>query len=247
MPRHAGLTKKHHSVATRSAGGCVAADYAALRIVVVSHVRLLREGIARMLRTYGLQKIALATEGTVLAEVRESETDLAIIDVSAPSMFRTLRELADRHAHLRLLALGVGDSDEDILACAEAGAAGYLALESGPDDLIAAIASVRRDELICSPHVAAKLFRRRAAHASAPKLPDSASLTRREQEVLALIACGLSNKEIAAQLSISLTTVKNHVHRILEKLHVTRRGAAVARLRETAGTPQGAPFGLYRR
>jgi two-component system, NarL family, nitrate/nitrite response regulator NarL len=127
--------------------------------------------------------------------------------------------------------LGVGDSDIEVLACARAGAAGFLPLESGPSELVAAIESIRRDELVCSPHVAALLFRGQAKRAPGLAGAETTHLTAREAEVLALIDRGLSNKEIAAQLSLSLTTVKNHVHRILEKLHVRRRGAAAARVR----------------
>lgn len=206
-------------------------DASALRVLVVSPVRLLREGIARVLRAHGLRNVTLASEEAVLADLSDGVADVAILDVTRASMFPIMRELAERHAHLRLLALGVGQSDAEVLACAQAGAAGYLPLDGGPDELIAAIHCIHRDELVCSPHVAALLFRGQAARA--PQRPDveSPHLTRREQEILAFVDRGLGNKEIAARLSISLTTVKNHVHHILEKLHVRCRGAAAARVR----------------
>lgn len=204
-------------------------------VVVASPVRLLREGIAQVLRAHGLRHIALATEDTILADLGDGKAEIAILDISRPSMLEVMRELAARHAGLRVLALGVGDSDLEVLACARAGAAGFLPLESGPGELIAAIESIRRDELVCSPHVAALLFRGQATRAPGLPVADSTHLTPREVEVLALIDQGLSNKEIAAQLSLSLTTVKNHVHRILEKLHVRRRGAAAARVRAPSG------------
>ncbi len=203
-------------------------------VVVASPVRLLREGIAQVLRAHGLRHIVLATEDTILAELG-GKAEIAILDISRPSMLEVMRELAARHARLRVLALGVGESDLEVLACARAGAAGFLPLESGPGELIAAIESIRRDELVCSPHVAALLFRGQATRAPGVPGAESTHLTPREVEVLALIDRGLSNKEIAAQLSLSLTTVKNHVHRILEKLHVRRRGAAAARVRAPGG------------
>jgi two-component system, NarL family, nitrate/nitrite response regulator NarL len=199
-------------------------------VVIASPVRLLREGIAGVLRAHGMRRVALATGESVLAKLDDGEAEIAILDMSRPGMLEVLRALAARNGGMRVLALGVGDSDAEVLACAQAGAAAFLPLESGAEELIAAIESMRRDELVCSPHVAALLFRGQAGRAEQPN-GDSGHLTRREQEVLTLIDRGLSNKEIAARLGISLTTVKNHVHRILEKLHVRRRGAAAAAVR----------------
>jgi two-component system nitrate/nitrite response regulator NarL len=100
------------------------------------------------------------------------------------------------------------------------------------DDLASAVASVRRGEVLCSPGMAAGLFRRVAALARERGLdPIEEKLTARELEVLRLIEEGRSNKEIASLLSIEVPTVKNHVHRILEKLHVHRRSEAAARAR----------------
>ena len=114
----------------------------------------------------------------------------------------------------------------------EAGAAGYLTRDASLRDLFAALSSAVRDEVLCSPRIVASLARRlaRLAEQHATR-PTPASLTAREAEVVGLLDAGLSNKEIATRLCIELPTVKNHVHHILEKLHVNRRGEAAARLR----------------
>jgi DNA-binding NarL/FixJ family response regulator len=113
--------------------------------------------------------------------------------------------------------------------------AGYVGRNGSKEDLIAAVENAVRGEVLCSPRVAASLFRRLAAHVQITKRrPPEAALTGREQDIIALINMGLSNKEIARQLKISLPTVKNHVHNILEKLPVGRRGVAAAPLREAA-------------
>ena len=223
-----------HLVADSTTG---AADVRrALRILVASHIRLFREGLAHILRAENLQVVALGGGDTVVAEVTNVMPDVAVLDITTPAMFETMRELADRCPEVRLIALGVSETEDDLVECAKAGASGYVSRDSGPDELVAIVESVARGELLCSPQVAARLFRRLAIAPRATAADPSVLLTPREREVLALVARGLSNKQIAAQLQISLTTVKNHVHVVLEKMHVSRRGEAAARLRDLAPT-----------
>jgi two-component system, NarL family, nitrate/nitrite response regulator NarL len=136
---------------------------------------------------------------------------------------------------VKVVAFSVADTEDEVCECAEAGIAGYVARNGSKEDLITAVENAVRGEVLCSPRVAASLFRRLAAHVQTSRQrPPEAPLTGREQDIITLIDTGLSNKEIARQLKISLPTVKNHVHNILEKLQVRRRGAAAALLREAA-------------
>jgi DNA-binding NarL/FixJ family response regulator len=132
----------------------------------------------------------------------------------------------------KIIALGVEDDEDIVLACAEAGVSGFVPPEGTLDDLLATVESVRRGEILCSPRTAGVLLRRVASLAGNR---DSAwielRLTRRELQIVQLIDEGCSNKEIARLLTISLATVKNHVHNILEKLDVTRRSEAAACVR----------------
>jgi DNA-binding NarL/FixJ family response regulator len=132
-----------------------------------------------------------------------------------------------------VIALGCPENDAEMIACAEAGVCGFVPPDASVSDLLAAIQGAVDGELLCTPKMAGVLLRRVTALAAGRPLDAPASsLTMRELEVVRLIDQGLSNKQIALQLEIELSTVKHHVHHILEKLEVARRSEAVARLRQ---------------
>jgi len=136
---------------------------------------------------------------------------------------------------VKVIILGMVDSTDEIMACIEAGAAGYALKETSFDHLVATIRSAHRGESLCSPRMAASLFSRIAELAGERILsipPDSVQLTARELEIVNTIAEGLSNKEIAQQLFIETQTVKNHIHNILDKLQLHTRLEAVEYARE---------------
>ena len=139
---------------------------------------------------------------------------------------------------MKVIVVGVPNREEDILACIESeGAAGYLSVDSTLSDLMDNIKAVMNGETLCSPRVASLAFDRVSAltrriengHAS-----DRTCLTRRETEIVSLIDAGLSNKEIATRLHIEVSTVKNHVHNILDKLQLRDRYSAVKHIKEQA-------------
>ena len=133
----------------------------------------------------------------------------------------------------KILPLAVNATDDDVIAWAEVGAVGYVSREASIEDLATTIEGVAKGETICSPRITTLLFQRVAtlAHEGRPDQPRP-RLTPREREVARLIQRGHSNKEIASELHIEVATVKNHVHSILKKLEIRRRGEAVARLLE---------------
>ncbi len=121
--------------------------------------------------------------------------------------------------------------EQDVIACAEAGISAFVPREGSTEDLINAVRQAIRGELVCSPRVTALLFDRVAAlSAGRIKSIDGHALTAREKEIVSLVERGLSNKEIARRLSVGTATVKNHVHNILEKLHIHRRGEVAGRM-----------------
>lgn len=128
--------------------------------------------------------------------------------------------------------IGVPDKEEDILACIEQeGAAGYLLMNASLDDLLMSIDAVMKGEALCSPRIASLAFDRVSTLARQVDNVHSVNenrLTRRETEIVKLIDDGLSNKEIAVRLNIEVSTVKNHVHNILDKLQLRDRHSAAS-------------------
>ena len=201
-----------------------------LRVFIVSDVRLYREGLADLLGRISRIEVVGATgsadEG--IEQVRDLQPDVVLLDTGTGGV-AAAHYLLGPAPTTRVVALAAPESEEDVIALAEAGVLGYVTRDQSLDDLVMTIESVARGEMVCSPWMATILVKRVQALA-ADRPPPPNGLTSREVEILELVAQGLSNKEIAARLYIELTTVKNHVHNILGKLGVSRREEAVARM-----------------
>ena len=203
-----------------------------MRVAVVSRVRLYREGLVLLLGSVsGIEVVGSAGDGADAADlIASARPEVAIVDaamVTAPGLLPSFRHA---HPEVRVLAFGVREDPVEIITCAEAGVAGYVSSEAGAADLVAVLEAVDRDELDCTPFVAGTLLKRVTELAGSQPSPNGAAsrpggslLTSREAEVMALIEQGLMNKQIARRLGISLSTVKNHVHRILQKEAVFSR------------------------
>jgi two-component system nitrate/nitrite response regulator NarL len=191
------------------------------RIVIVSDTRLYREGLALSLeRVDRVAVVGVADSvASALTCIQDQNPDVALLDFAMADALALPNAIAAAQIAVKVVAFSVADSEDEVCECAEAGIAGYVARNGSKEDLIAAVENAVRGEVLCSPRVAASLFRRLAAHVQTTReRPSEAPLTSREQDIVALIDQGLSNKEIARQLKISLPTVKNHVHNILDKL-----------------------------
>jgi two-component system nitrate/nitrite response regulator NarL len=201
-----------------------------MRVVIVAEIRLYREGLAGALSNHGIVVAELADgHDEALQCVARTSPDVVVLDMALPDSGELVRALRRRAADSRVVVVGVPENESAVIACAEAGGVGYVARDGSVADLVAAIDLAVRGEVICPPKIAASLLRRVAHLATTPE-PQAlaARLTKREREVLALIDLGLSNREIAQRLYIELSTVKNHVHNILEKLGARRRSEAAA-------------------
>ena len=216
-----------------------------MHVLIIDDTRLYREGLtARLAPEAGIERVVPAADGqTALRQLSVLRIDVVLLNMATSGSIALLHAVVGVAPHVPVVALAVADSDDEVIACAEAGAAGYLQRQDSFADLLAVIQSVARGETLCSPRVAATLLRRVATLAAGHRSPPEATnLTAREREVVHLIDQGMSNKEIARRLCIEVRTVKNHVHNILQKLQVSRRGEAAARVRVTAAR-QGAAIG----
>jgi two-component system nitrate/nitrite response regulator NarL len=207
------------------------------RVFVIADIRLYRDGLVDVLGRGGQVEVvgASADLPAGLPMLETLMPDIALVGVSDGSAGATIEELGLVAPDTKTVVLAVEDSERTVVPLVEAGAAGYVGREASLEQLVETIDSVARGQGLCSPDVVGGLMRRLAAVSRRTRDDaTSAALTRREREILALVDQGLSNKEIARDLCIEVTTVKNHVHNILEKLHVHRRGEAAALVRGTA-------------
>ncbi len=204
-----------------------------IEIVIVSRIRLYREGLRSLLDDpEQVRVVGVASERHQAIDLlRNLEPDVVLVDTADATGLTTLRAVSAQAKRTRVLALGVDEVVEEVVACAEAGAYGYVAREAGSDQLRAAVLGAVQREVHCSPRIARALLRRVSELAVCTTQRSTYRLSTRELEVTRLIDRGLSNKEIAQGLSIELSTVKNHVHNILNKLDVQRRWQAADRLR----------------
>ena len=206
---------------------------ARVSILIVADVCLFRESLALALSSRGFVPIVGAAKRLDgLRKARELRPAVAVVDISSGGAFDLISALSRDPVRPKILGLAVDEETSDVIECAEAGADGYVTVDATIDDLERAIDSVGHEELLCSPRAAATLSRRLgngAVRAGSESAPEDA-LTNRERQMWNLIAQGLSNKEIAAALNISIPTVKNHVHHLLAKLQVSTRRQAASRI-----------------
>ena len=225
-----------------------------LRVLVVSNVRVVREGLSSILAQRGgvdvLSTVDLPHAGDRSAQLHP---DVTLFDAARQDSVEFVKDLVASAPHSKVVAFGVKETDEEILALAAAGTAGYVRESAESGDVVRVLEQVMCDELPCSPRAAASLYRHVAVLSQGGNDPVGAGnghaggmpLSRRELQIAHLIDCGLTNKQIGRRLGIEAATVKNHVHNLCEKLKVHRRGEAAARIRvisrALAALPASAP------
>jgi two-component system, NarL family, nitrate/nitrite response regulator NarL len=208
-----------------------------LSALVVSEVRFLCDSLIDLL----MQSAAIpscqraATQVEALKHVATMPQGVVLLDVSFPGGTGMATKLRSANAHACVVALGVRETAENVLAWAEAGVAGYVPNTSSVHDLVSLIQQIHRGEQSCPARIAGSLLRRVAdgGQRLGSLYASHKPLTRREIQVLNLVNAGMSNKDIARCLRISVSTTKTHVHNVLGKMHAARRANVIARARES--------------
>ena len=203
-----------------------------LTLLVVDDHEVVRQGLSAMLdRRPGFQVVAEAgTAAEAVEAARRFRPDLIIMDVRLPdgSGVEACREIRAELPETRVVMLTSYPDEEAVIAAIIAGASGYLLKQVRARDLVAALEAVGRGESLLDPAVTGKVLERMRRIASSDQPDELASLTQQERKILALVAEGMTNKEIAAEVFLSDKTVKNYVSSILAKLNLERRAQAAA-------------------
>lgn len=217
-----------------------------LRILLVDDHVLFREGIASLVASRpDMEVVGQAVDGLEAVEkAKELRPDLILMDIRMPNCdgLEATRRIKREWPDARIVMLTVSEEDEDLFEAIKSGAQGYLLKNMRPAALFELVQGVSRGEAPISPSLAAKILKEflQATQKVTHQGVTEVNLTDREKQILQYVAQGASNKEIASYVFITEGTVKNHLHNILEKLHLHNRAQAAAyALREglISGTP----------
>lgn len=209
---------------------------APIRILLVDDQPLFRSAIATLIAEQPDMAVVGEAENGLegVEKAHALNPDLVVMDVEMPVMngVEAVRLIREQLPAIKVVMLTVSESDDHLLDAIRNGAHGYLLKDLRPEQLYDLLRSVMRNETPLSPAIAGRLvaeFRSsQLVRTVSVKEPEGRALSRREIEILQLVADGLGNKEIGARLSITEGTVKNHVHNALEKLHLENRTQAAA-------------------
>jgi DNA-binding NarL/FixJ family response regulator len=230
-------------------------------ILVVSDIKIYCEGLHRIFAGEGTINVvgAVSNREAALTFAREHRPHVVLLDMTMNRSCELARLLAAAGGHTKIVALAVPHDDQDILRCAEAGITAYVLRESSTEELVEAVKQAADGGCYCPPRIVACILRKIESQASAGSeaqpppieigapagqmpLPGSLRLTPREQQIMPLLAEGLTNKEIARELCIEVSTVKNHVHNVLLKLEARSRSQAISLLQKLLKQPR-LPYG----
>ncbi|MFF0573726.1 response regulator [Streptosporangium saharense] len=205
-----------------------------IRVLLVDDHAGFRAGLRTLLATAEGVEVAdeVSSGEQALAVVGRLQPDVVLMDLTMPGMggVAATGKLVRDHPHIRVVVLSMSDDDDSVFAAMRAGARGYVLKGARRAELVRAVQAAADGEAIFGPAIAARLVGYFAGRENAePALPE---LTRREREVLALMAERLTNPQIAARLGLSHKTVRNHVSAVFTKLRVNDRSEAITRARQ---------------
>jgi DNA-binding NarL/FixJ family response regulator len=214
-----------------------------IRVLVIEDNQLLRDGLAALLDAQPDLRVVAAAEGpdAGLRRAQEANPHVVLVDAflgshSSHSFVERVRTAAPE---ARVIVMDLLPVEEDVVEFVKAGATGFVAKGARVDDLVATVRSVAGGAKVVRPPLTEALFSyiaNRAVGRGAPAPTDAVRMSKREREVIDLIAEGLNNKEIAERLHIATDTVKSHVHNILEKLALHNRLQIAAHAHRARGS-----------
>ena len=221
---------------------------ARIRVLLVDDHALFRKGLANLLRAEpDFEVVGEAADGQeAIAQAPILQPDVILMDVRMPrvSGLEATRQILSTLPQTKILMLSMSEDEDAVFEAVKNGAQGYLLKTADPEELFEALRGIIRGEAPLSGSLAVKLLREftRLAHEPTVPAPPRTVLSQREKEVLALVADGKSNKEIATALAVAENTIKNCVKTILEKLHLENRvqAAVFACNQGSPITPNGA-------
>jgi DNA-binding NarL/FixJ family response regulator len=209
-------------------------EFRPIRVLLVDDHHIVRAGLRTIINRAGMEVVGEAdTSAAAIKEAARLAPDVVLMDVRLPdgSGVTACREIRAANPRIRVLFLSAFEDDTALLATAFASAGGYLLKEIGAEHLIQAIRTVASGLSVLGPGVARALMGGlRTIGAAGAHYPEAKPLSNQERRVLALVADGKTNKEIAAEMGLSPKTVKNYLSTVYEKLQVSGRSEAVARI-----------------
>lgn len=220
-----------------------------INVFLLAGNRLFREALARMLRAKSDVSVAgnESCSADTVAQIERCECDVVLIDPVTGEYcdIELVRSIARAAPSAKLILIDMAEDEATFMKAVRAGVSGYLLQHASAVEVIEAIRAVYQGEAVCPPRLCMALFKQVAvsgeglAHGKEGwNGRTRARLTRREQQLVPLIGQGLTNKEIAAQLNLSEQTIKNHIHRILQRIGAMNRFAAVEIARDRNLFPQ---------
>ncbi len=207
-----------------------------MNAVILTAIKILGDGLARSLTSrQDIDVVATVDNIAALRELlRERQVEIVLVDVTQDVDLEDIRSIALAAPQVVLIALGLREQRQEVIRCGRAGFSGYVARDATVEVLARAVRDAVAGRLACPAEISNGLLR--ALFKSGGGEPrenlEDPPLTRRECAVLQLIGRGLTNKEIARELGLSVATVKHHVHNLLGKLNLPRRANAMQRVHE---------------
>jgi len=202
-----------------------------ITLMIIEDNRLLREGIAAMIKEQYDMKVvaALGTSENILHKINTLKPNVALLDLGLRNQnsLQLVKAVKKNFSGTKIIVMDLVPVHEEILEFVQAGVSGFILKDATVSDFLKTIRSVAKGNKILPPHLTDSLFSQIIEHAingtKKSSLIKSVRMTKREKQVIELIADGLTNKEIAQNLHLSTYTVKSHVHNILEKLALHTR------------------------